>query len=187
MTADRTARNGVSRPFQPKRIFLIGAAAAIFFTPHPVNGIENARAQTNPPPVGQAGSQNRAEGKKTGGIVGDPSHKRGLDLGYDAGPRAGREDKADNKDRNPAARQEYKNPGQFYRYEYGSRALFIAGFRRGFLRGYNSSFKKTELKPSKSKPESASVALPQDRKLRMENIRRRDPSHTKITLAEDAL
>lgn len=47
MTADRTARNGISRPFQPQGIFLIGAAAVIFFTPHPLNLIENVWAQTH--------------------------------------------------------------------------------------------------------------------------------------------
>ncbi len=104
--------------------------------------------------ISSAGSQNKIEDKKTGGIIGDPSHHRGFELGYDAGPRAGSEDKAQNKNSNPSMRPEYKKPGEFYRYEYGSRPLFIAGFRRGFMRGYQSAFGKIKLKqtePTKTK------------------------------------
>lgn len=105
--------------------------------------------------LGQANSTKPSEGKKTGGIVGDPSHKRGFDLGYDAGPRAGNEDKAQNKTQGYSQRPEYLKPDQYYRYEYGSRAMFIAGYRRGFLRGYNSAFaphtRKTRIEPARSR------------------------------------
>ena len=105
-----------------------------------VDLVADAWGQVETQDIEEANSpKNWLDGKKTGGIVGDPSHKRGFDLGYDAGPRAGREDQGGIPPSNYSQRPEYQNPEQFYRYEYGARAMFIAGYRRGFVRGYKSS------------------------------------------------
>src|SRR4030095_2087982 len=174
-----------------KYFFLVGVfficTLVILFKPPPIKFVEGAWCQTEIQPRGLASSQNGLEGKTTGGIVGDPSHKRGFVLGYDAGPRAGSEDKAQNKNPDPSLRPEYNKPDQFYRYEYGSRASFIAGFRRGFLRGYKSSFDKMELKHSETIRETVSVDFPSSRKARIESVRTLEPLPNKINLAEDAL
>jgi len=119
--------------------------------------------------------------------VGDPSRQRGFELGYDAGPRAGNEDKAKNKNPNPYLRPEYMNAEQFYRYEFGSRALFIEGFHTGFLRGYKSSFSKMDLKQEDTTRKTASVPYPHSRQAGVENVKIRQIPHEKITFAEDAL
>ena len=95
-------------------------------------------------------------------------------MGYDAGPKAGNADQAENKSSAPFLRPEYENPGQFYRYEYGSRAMFIAGFRRGFLLGYNWAFSKSAASPPAKKVDVGKAKTP-------------DSLPKQITLARDAL
>jgi len=78
-----------------------------------------------------------------GGIVGDPSRKRGLELGYDVGLKAARQENATGTAPDAKAHPEYQNPDKWYRYEYGSRAQFMAGFRSGFLGAYRKFAKKS--------------------------------------------
>jgi hypothetical protein len=77
---------------------------------------------------------------KQGGISGDPARKRGLELGFDKGLKAGKQDKDKGLKPNPKSRDEFNNPDKSYSYEYGSRASFDAGFRSGFLGGYQQGF-----------------------------------------------
>jgi hypothetical protein len=78
--------------------------------------------------------------EKKSGFTGDPSRKRGSELGYDYGLKAGRSDYQDGQEANPRSHSEYVNPNPMYRYEYGYRASFNAGFRSGFLNGYKESY-----------------------------------------------
>lgn len=103
------------------------------------------------------------------------------------GPRAGSEDKAQNKNPNPSLRHEYKKPEQFYRYEFGYRSTFIAGFRRGFLRGYKSTFGKMDLKRTETTREPISVTFPNSPKAPIESARTREILPKKLTLVQDAL
>ena len=99
-----------------------------------------ASAQTTKP-------AKKATTEKKSAYMGDPARKRGLELGYDYGLKAGKEDKAKNKKLAPQDNEVYKNPDKFYRYEFGSRANFNSGFKSGFLGGYQQAFgKKVPLK-----------------------------------------
>lgn len=77
---------------------------------------------------------------KTVGFSGDPAKKRGLEIGYDKGSKAGKKDKDANLKPDPSRHEIYKDPKKEYRYEYGSAASFTAGFRSGFLGGYKQAF-----------------------------------------------
>ncbi len=78
--------------------------------------------------------------EKKSGFMGDPSRKRGSELGFDYGLKAGRTDFKDGKEANPRDHEEYVNPNPIYRYEYGYRASFNSGFRNGFLSGYKQTY-----------------------------------------------
>ncbi len=85
--------------------------------------------------------------KKTG-FAGDPARKRGLELGYDFGLKAGKQDKGENKKPDPQSHEAYKKPEKYFRSEYGSAGAFIGGFKSGFIGGYQMAFgKKVPLKP----------------------------------------
>jgi len=168
-------------------IFLICTTAVIPWTSPPIYFIASTWAQTQSQPKPKVGSKSKAEGKKTGGIVGDPSRQRGFELGYDAGPKAAKEDQARSAKLDASARPEYTNPDLFYRYEFGSRIAFISGFQNGFLRGYNSSFSKLELKNSSSTNETVAWNSPPPRKARLANVKASGIPPKKIILAEDAL
>ncbi len=75
-----------------------------------------------------------------GGIMGDPARKRGLELGFDMGKKAGKADKDQGKKADPQTHPEFNDPRPFYRYEYGSFAGFASGFRSGFLGGYKTAY-----------------------------------------------
>jgi hypothetical protein len=88
-------------------------------------------AQDKPPPP-----------KKTGGMMGDPAGKRGLEYGFDKGFQAGKTDKDGGLKPDPARHEDYNDPEKFYRYEFGSRSHFVQGFKSGFAGGYQKAFGK---------------------------------------------
>lgn len=77
-----------------------------------------------------------------GGIVGDPSRKRGVEMGYDMGFQMGKSDQRLGLEPDPKRHDTFNDPNQFYRYEFGSRAGFVSGFRGGFVGGYQKAYGK---------------------------------------------
>lgn len=167
-------------------VFQIFSAFLILISAAGIKCAEAASPQ-NKQTHGDLGSQNNPAAKKTGGIRGDPSLKRGFDLGYDVGPRAAQEDRIQNKIPNPFLRPEYTKPDHLYRYEYGSRAAFVAGFRRGFLLGYRSSFGGTNIKGAAAIRVGKSVEPSRVQKARIDNLKIREIPVKKNNLAGDAL
>jgi len=100
--------------------------------------------------AGEIGATTPAKSNKGGlktGYTGDPSRKRGLELGFDQGLKAGKQDKEQNKKPDPGACEDYQKPEKFFRHEYGSQTAFTSGFKSGFVGGYQSAFgKKVPLK-----------------------------------------
>ena len=82
-------------------------------------------------------AQNR-EGKKYG-FSGDPSKKRGLELGFDRGWQAAKNDQDQAEKLDPKTHDFMVLAEKLYRYEYGSRQSFLYGFERGFLKGYREA------------------------------------------------
>ena len=80
--------------------------------------------------------------KKTGGMMGDPASKRGVEYGFDKGFEAGKADKDAGLKPDPARHDDFNSPEKFYRYEFGSRAGFVQGFKSGFVGGYEKAFGK---------------------------------------------
>jgi hypothetical protein len=111
-----------------KSVFLL---LTLFLSPLLVCGAINAIQANEPTAPAKA---------KQGGISGDPARKRGLELGFDKGLKAGKQDKNKGLKPNPKAHDEFNNPDKSYSYEYGSRVNFDAGFRSGFLGGYQQGF-----------------------------------------------
>ena len=127
-------------------------------------------------------------GRKTGGIMGDPAHKRGVELGFDAGLKAAKEDQAQGKKPNPSSRREYQKPDAYYRYEYGSLANFLSGFRAGFLGGYKGIFgKKVSVSAAETHPSSSHPAPLVHPASLKEGSKTHRPSPRKFNPAEDAL
>ncbi len=87
----------------------------------------------------------KTEGGKAQGFMGDPAQKRGFELGYDAGVRAGKEDKKLNRKSVPQSRDEYKNADKQYRYEYGMRSRFVGGYQSGFSKGYQAGYSREKI------------------------------------------
>ncbi len=126
-------------------------------------------AASFPPDAYSQNPSSKAPPKKTG-FSGDPARKRGLELGFDFGLKAGKGDKSLNKKPNPGEHEAFKNPDKYYRYEFGSRASFVGGFKSGFVGGYQQAFgKKVQLKadgsttlsaPTTPKPKATPAASP---------------------------
>jgi len=96
------------------------------------------------PPSSQAANskgKQAAGGKKTG-FNGDPAKKRGLEIGFDQGQKAGKKDLDQKLSPDPRRHEEYNKPEKFFRTEYGSVASFSSGFRSGFVGGYQTAFGK---------------------------------------------
>ena len=113
------------------------------------------------------------DGKKQA-YTGDPAIKRGFELGYDDGVKAGKEDKKNGKKENVTVHEDYKKGDKKFRSEYGNRGKFVAGYQGGFLKGYKSGYnrgkidleaaKQTKIK-EKEKPaekEAGNVKTPKD-------------------------
>jgi hypothetical protein len=98
--------------------------------------------------------------KKTA-YSGDPARKRGMELGHDYGLKAGKEDKTKNAPPNPQAHEAFKDPNKYYRYEFGSRASFVSGFKSGFLGGYQQALgKKVTVKAESIPSDGTASAVP---------------------------
>jgi hypothetical protein len=80
--------------------------------------------------------------KKTGGMMGDPAGKRGVEYGFDKGFAAGKKDKDAGLEPDPKRHEDFNDPEKFYRYEFGARSSFVNGFRSGFVGGYQKAFGK---------------------------------------------
>ena len=119
-------------------------AFATFFTFLPIFPIHDSQAAEEAPAAPTTNSAPKKDGTapKQGGIMGDPARKRGLELGFDYGLKAGKADKEQNKKPDPKSHSEFNDPNKLYRYEYGYRASFNAGFRSGFMGGYQQAFGK---------------------------------------------
>ena len=87
------------------------------------------------------------EGKKYG-YFGDPSKKRGIELGFDRGMKAAKQDEEQAEKLDPKKHDVMKLAEDNYSYEYGNRRTFIHGFQRGFYQGYKDALGKTPLPPS---------------------------------------
>jgi hypothetical protein len=81
-------------------------------------------------------------GGKKAGFNGDPAKKRGLEIGFDQGQKAGKSDLEQKLSPDPRRHEEYSKPEKFFRHEYGSQASFSSGFRSGFVGGYQTAFGK---------------------------------------------
>jgi len=83
-----------------------------------------------------------AEGSKKTGYNGDPARKRGLELGFDLGKKAGKSDLEQSLKPDPKRHEDFEKPEKYFRHEYGSQASFVGGFRSGFMGGYQAAFGK---------------------------------------------
>ncbi len=90
-----------------------------------------------------------ADSKKV--YTGDPATKRGYELGYDYGVKAGKEDKKNGKKESPSNNDEYKTAEKYFRSEYGNRGRFVSGYQSGFLKGYKSGFNREKTDPEAAK------------------------------------
>lgn len=77
------------------------------------------------------------EARKTG-FVGDPARKRGIEIGYDLGKKAGKADLEQKLKPDPKRHEAFNKPEKYFRSEYGSQASFVGGFKSGFLGGYQA-------------------------------------------------
>ena len=83
--------------------------------------------------------------------MGDPATKRGYELGYDDGVKAGKDDKKKGRKESASSHEDYKNGEKKFRSEYGNRGKFAGGYQGGFLKGYKSGYnrEKTDLEAAK--------------------------------------
>ena len=114
----------------------------------------------------------QADLAKSQAYMGDPAQKRGFELGYDHGVKAGKKDQTEGKGQKPTDQEAYKTADKQYRYEYGNRGRFVAGYRAGFTKGYKSGYTRakdiadgkkgpTETSPAKKKesvPKKAEIS-----------------------------
>jgi hypothetical protein len=106
------------------------------------------------------------------GFSGDPARKRGMEIGFDMGKKAGNSDKEQALKPDLKRHEAYQKPEKYYRSEYGSSASFASGFRSGFSGGYQTAFGK------KVKLSTDGLALPKTPKT---------PTPKKGSAASDAL
>lgn len=107
----------------------------------------------------------KAELAKDQGFMGDPAQKRGFELGYDDGVRAGKKDQKEGKKQNAAGNENYKTANKKYRYEYGSANRFVSGYQAGFSKGYKSGYARAE-EMSKGKSGVATEVKPVKKRVR---------------------
>lgn len=93
--------------------------------------------------VPAAKAPSKSDGKKP--YMGDPAAKRGFELGYDQGVKAGKEDKKQGKKESATSRDEYKMGDKKYRSEYGSQARFVSAYQGGFVKGYKSGYNREKI------------------------------------------
>lgn len=136
--------------------------------------------------------------KKIGGIQGNPATKRGMDIGFDRGVTAAKQDRDAGLEPDLNRHDDFENAKKFYRYEFGSRITFLRAFRRGFIGGYKRVFgEDTKLKISSSK-ESLSItgatmesSIPSPSSLpppvRVRKVKKSSPPSLPVDTASDAL
>lgn len=95
------------------------------------------------PPVqalaqGSGGKSSKAPEARKTGFVGDPARKRGIEIGYDLGKKAGKVDLEQKLKPDPKRHEAFNKPEKYFRSEYGSQASFVSGFKSGFLGGYQA-------------------------------------------------
>ncbi len=127
-----------------QNLYLRSLLFLLFFTFifSPLNAATDFKAKKNPPNVKEG---------KTKGYNGDPALKRGYDLGYDDGIKAGKGDKKIGKKDQPTVHESYKTPEKKFRHEYGSQSKFITGYRAGFSRGYKVGFAQGKKDPNEAR------------------------------------
>jgi len=113
---------------------------------------------------------------KNQGFMGDPAQKRGFELGYDDGVRAGKKDQKEGKKQNPTGNENYKTANKKYRYEYGSANRFVSGYQAGFNKGYKSGYTRAE-EITKGKSGAAKEVKP---------VKKRTPSPAPKKVDEDS-
>lgn len=95
----------------------------------------------SPPALSQTKSGGKSakapEARKTG-FTGDPARKRGIEIGYDLGKKAGKSDLEQKLKPDPKRHEAFNKPEKYFRSEYGSQASFVSGFKSGFLGGYQA-------------------------------------------------
>jgi hypothetical protein len=94
--------------------------------------------------AGDDGEVPAVSGKKQA-YMGDPSHHRGVELGYDRGYLAAKADQGEGLSPDLGRHAVYHDPNPMYRYEFGNRGTFYHGFRSGFLVGYRQVWGKGEV------------------------------------------
>jgi hypothetical protein len=97
-------------------------------------------------------------------VTSDPARKRGFELGYDLGVKAGKSDKTIGRKPNPNAHDEYKMGDKSYRYEYGNRARFLEGYQAGFSRGYKSGYSREKIDTEAAKKDQEKEKLQKESK-----------------------
>lgn len=101
--------------------------------------------------IGASSKAKPAAGGKKTGFNGDPAKKRGLEIGFDQGQKAGKGDLEKKLSPDPNRHDEFNKPEKFFRFEYGSQAAFSSGFRSGFVGGYQAAYgKKVKVSASAS-------------------------------------
>lgn len=103
------------------------------------------------PSKGSTKASKPAAGDSKKVYMGDPGTKRGYELGYDYGVKAGKEDKKIGKKENASSHEQYKTGEKYFRSEYGNRGRFVSGYQSGFLKGYKSGFNREKVDPEAAK------------------------------------
>lgn len=101
------------------------------------SSIRAAPKKHKPEKEGSSQVSKKSRSEKSRAYGGDPSLKRGLELGYDDGVRAGKEEKRAGQKKS----REYdltRMAEKKYRMEYGSKSKFVSGYKSGFARGFKS-------------------------------------------------
>lgn len=100
----------------------------------------------------------KAQVTKKTGYSGDPARKRGIEIGFDMGKKAGKADLEQKLKPDPKRHEPFQKPETYHRSEYGSQASFVSGFKSGFMGGYQTGLGKkvpysaTGLSLDKTKP-----------------------------------
>ncbi len=145
-----------------KKIILLGLSLNILCLPSLF--AQESIQKSKVPSSKESKTSKGNEGGKAQGFMGDPAQKRGFELGYDAGVRAGKEDKKLNHKSAPQSREEYKNADKQYRYEYGVRARFVGGYQSGFSKGYQAGYSREKVDTEAAKQDKESLKTAETQK-----------------------
>lgn len=115
--------------FSPRKSFLSLLLLLALFA---IQASQPALAQT------KSGKSAKAPEARKTGFTGDPARKRGIEIGYDLGKKAGKSDLEQKLKPDPKRHEAFNKPEKYFRSEYGSQASFVSGFKSGFLGGYQA-------------------------------------------------